>query len=62
MQKPFKRVFEEVLDAHHCKFCFFKDVSNEITTFGGSLDPEYVPKISHIVDFETQVCKILSSR
>ena len=60
-QKRFRSGFEELLDANCLKSSFLKDVSNEIITFGGSLDPEYVPKISHIVDFETQVFKILSS-
>ena len=60
-QKRFRSGFVEVLDADCLKSSFLKDVLNEIITFGGSLDPEYVPKISHIVDFETQVCKILSS-
>ena len=53
--------FGRCLNAPCLKTWFFKDVINEISTFGGSLDPEYVPKISLIVDFETQVYKILSS-
>ena len=38
--KALKRPLEEVLDAHCFKSRFLKDVFNEITTFGGSLEPQ----------------------
>ena len=45
--KPFKSTLEEVLDAHCLKSRFLKDVFNEITTFGGSLEPQNHPETAH---------------
>ena len=45
--KPFKRPLEEVLNAHCFKSRVLKDLSNEITTFGGSLGPQNQPETTH---------------
>ena len=56
--KPFKRPLEEVLDAHCLKSRFLKDVLNEITTFGGSLEPQNHPETADNTCFEPQVFRL----
>ena len=45
--EAFQRALEEVLDAHCLKNRFLKDVFNEITTFGGSLEPQNHSETAH---------------
>ena len=57
-KKRSNKAFDKVLCASSWKSLFLKDILNEITTFGGSLDAQYLPKISHNVYFETQIFKL----
>ena len=58
VQKLLKRGLGEVLDAPRLKTWFLKDVFNEITTFGGSLDPQNLPETTSNACFECWVFKL----
>ena len=45
--EAFKSTLQEVLDAHCLKSRFLKEVFNEITTFGGSLEPQNHSETAH---------------